>query len=162
MDPTVTGAILVSLSSVVIAIISLISARSASDRSIKAEEAVRRSVQVRVKALDAGEKIIKNLMNYENNLVSLATIVRMRGAMTQDDMPTLQRAVNGLIEARNCVIENSIYLPDEILELIENTFSSHFEMSKVSVDLFESRIKDTKDLRFRLVTLFRNTYLLKQ
>jgi hypothetical protein len=111
-----------------------------------------------VKGLDAGAAILRSLAKFMIAAGTAIQLIRLSGGLFEEDAATMG-AVGGAGKQhsllRRCILENAIYLADEITGAVDVLVSN----ANLSPEVLPARLKEARDLHASLVLAFRRIYL---
>lgn len=156
----VIAAIITSATSIGIAIWSLFTSRIARVQSLKAEDASKRSEQIRTKAIDAGDEILKNFADY---IVAVEGLLFLMTHLPNCDEKTLFEAIKpistGSTNLKKAAFSNAIYLSKEILNEVESiTRNESFSFENDNQDV-KNKLENIRNTHSKIAKLFCDTYL---
>lgn len=156
MDKTIIVVLIVSGTSIVLAIWGLITAKLARRKAIEAEEYGKRTEQIRIKATEAGSKIMEAVADYIIGVESALWHIDMQSGIPKSDTvkvfgPIIQSAV----AMRRCALSNAIYLTDEIIKNVELLATQN----NIDINLLQDRLDEAHQLHTSLVRQFQKVYL---
>jgi hypothetical protein len=106
-------ALIAAATSLIIAVLSLLSSKFTRRRVISVETASRRSDEIRAKALAAGESILGALGEWATAYQDLSTIVKLGGTLSEEVVVKLMcEAARAACEARRLLFRSASYLPE--------------------------------------------------
>ena len=161
MDSAVAAALITAIASGGVAVVSLLSSRSAAGTAARAEEASKRSEQVRVKATEAGEKLLACFADVVVAAESISTLLDQRTdkALSTEEIETQYRPLAaGAARAHRLIYENAIYLTSDIQTRADELLRPLWE-GGVDWQEWGEVTKRLRAQHWKIAYLFRTTYL---
>lgn len=132
------------------------------EKVLAIETKVKRSEEIRLKALEAGSKIFVFLVEFiKYNDTAMFLVKNNIGIDNREFMDKFQHAVDSLSKLNTCVLENAMYLPEDVVASVMTL--SNIGMTALPIKQMDKFLEGLSigahQLHTRLVDIFQETYI---
>ena len=162
METQITVALIAAISSLGVAIFSLLTSRRAKVLVLRAEEQGKRTEQIRLKATESGEKLLKELSNLIIALQGIHWRIKRREKEHEIYPDDVNKAISkSILNTNHFIYETAIYTTPEIrqkivymVEILTDPDGDAFRVENI-----ESTMDQLINIHTEVSELFKHTYL---
>jgi H+/gluconate symporter-like permease len=161
MGTEIIAALIAAVASLAVALFSVFSSREAKKIASRAEEATKRSEQIRVKATESGEKLLTALADVliASETVEFILAQRSEKVLTQEETTTYFEPIGtGAAHIKRLLYSSAIYLSPEVRESIEDLLRPIFQ-GRIDFTKWGQFLQNMRREHSQIAKLFRETYL---